>query len=230
MAVRLHDVLVAVEIEIREEEPKGEIAARGRAEALAERFVGEGRLAERLAHEVGDVERARFVREVADRDREAPVVARPRGVDPHRASRRTVTVIGEARLDRDIPKARRAVGCGAEVPKEELWRLIVRDQDVHETVEVDIDEDKAKRLCIRRAGDWIFHSDAGLGRRVPKATLTVIHEQREHAALETRRRAIRATDAIKREVHASIDRGRPSNIVRNDNVEIAVVIGVEHAR
>ena len=36
MAVGLHDVLVAVEVEICEEEPEGEIAPRGRAETLAE--------------------------------------------------------------------------------------------------------------------------------------------------------------------------------------------------
>ena len=96
VAVRLHDVLVAVEVEVAEHEAEGEERARRCAEALSERLVGVRGRPALVARWHGEVERTRLVREVADGDREARAVARPRDVDPHRASRVAVAVVGKA--------------------------------------------------------------------------------------------------------------------------------------
>ena len=80
MTVRLHDVFIAIEIDINKERAEGQHAACRCAVALTERFIAEARCARR-----SHIKRTRFVREIADGDGEFSSVAQPCCIDAHRA-------------------------------------------------------------------------------------------------------------------------------------------------
>ena len=72
------------------------------------------------------------------------------------------------------------------------------------------------------------HIDARLGGRVAQRA-AIVHEERDRRAVESDGRAVRAADAIELESNGAVDPGRPGHVVRDDDIEIAVAVGVEHA-
>src|SRR5690606_33800286 len=110
VAVGLEEIGPTVEVDIEEEEAKGQhLPARG-TDAFGSRLIEEAEVGS-----VSDVERAHLRREVSDPDADDRVVSVMADVDPHGTGRSARLIEGDARLVRDLTE-----GPVAQVAEEEI--------------------------------------------------------------------------------------------------------------
>ena len=130
MAVGGEDVEATIEIDIGKENAEGQLLPRLGAEA-----VGDGVVLELHLAPLGDIERVHLVGEIADDDPDLVVVAEPGDVDPHRAARLPLDVVGDAGK---IPHLLEDGAAG--IAEKEILYGVVGDDDVENTIAIEIVE------------------------------------------------------------------------------------------
>ncbi len=91
-------------------------------------------------------------------------------------------------------------------------------------------EGDAEGLGRRRLGDRIGHDESRGGGAFAEAAIALVHEEERRGAGEVARRAIGAAHAGEAEVLRAVEVARPAHVVADEEVEVAIAVGVEPCR
>lgn len=206
VAVHHHEVGPAVEIEIAEQATKAQTIARGDTEAEGHGAIDEARA-------IPLIEAEHFVIEVGDGDGGAAAAAEIDDVDAHAGAGLAVLREGDAEADGGLGE------CVVAVVAVELVGLgVVGDEEVEPAVVVEVDDGGAEGF-----GGRIEEAAGGGG--VFKGAVAAIAEEPTGGALVGFRRAVGLVAAVERTV--DVVGGRPADVVGDEEIEVAVAIGVE---
>ena len=128
--IRLQEIRPAIQIEIGEDDAKGQPAAAGRANTFDERLIDKAD-----AVSGRNVERGHFVGKVSDGDRAGAVTKWLGDIDPHCAGGLAITIKGDPRDRADF--AKRSILL---IVKQKVLHRIVGHDNVVVAVFVDVDE------------------------------------------------------------------------------------------
>ena len=215
VTVDADEVQNAVEVEVREGDAERERKKRRPPDSALDGFVHE-----EVALGAGREHGPHLVREVADHEGRAAVVLRVPERDPHRAARAAVLSHGNAGFDGHVAKNGDAVH-GLFVPVQVVGRRVVRDDQVHAAVAVDVADGHAQRLAerVREAG---FFRDV-LELPVPEALVEAGRD-----AVVALGRAVGLRLSVQRAVHVRLQ--RPIHVLADEEVEHSVAVEVGEGR
>ncbi len=168
------------------------------------------------------VQRGHLVGEVADGHRRRAVIAQVGHVDAHARAGVAVAVVGQAERDADFFE--RAV---AAVAEHEVADGVVGDDQVDAGVAVERDQSHPERFGGRLLGGRFGHDETGRRRALGKAAAAQVHVEGRRRAGEVARGAVGAPDAGQAEVLGQVEGASPAHVAAHEQVEIAVVVGVE---
>jgi hypothetical protein len=188
---------------------------------------------------LGSVEGGGLVGEVAYQDGEvvgagaAGVEVAP--VDAHGAGGVAVGVVGEAPELSYLLEAGLAVLCRAPVVEEEVSRRVVGDEEVCAAVAVDVDRGHGQGLGHGLFGARVGDVEAGLAGDLGEGAVAIVEEEEGVGP------AVGLGEAVGEDLAAvdggdgalgdlggiAVDLGRPLEVVADEEVEVAVAVGVE---
>ena len=217
MAVDLEQVEASVQVVVEEEQPEAEDAAARRADAGGDRLVAPQRRVP-----LRDVEGGHLVREIRDGEAELAVVAEVGGVGAHRPGRGAVAAVGKSV---ELPVL--GEPAAAVVDQQEVAHGVVRHHDVDVAVSLDVHRRQPEGLRHRRVRRRVQDVQTGLLRDVGEHARAVVPIEVHRRAAVVDRRPVGPPDAGQRVVDLDVDLPRPAHVVADQEIEVAVSVGVE---
>src|SRR3954470_4677365 len=107
---------------------------------------------------------------------------------------------------------------------------VIGDNQIHETVVVDIDCDDAKSFCGWDAQRCVLHAQAGPLRNLREKSVSLIAIKMRESPFEIHWLAISAADSDEFVINFAIDFRRPAHVIADEKIQIPVVVHVKKCR